>query len=86
MSNVTTATPDATALEAVIAIEAACRESETAGIAGIGAAAAIRAMSYHWADHLSQGHGTEIIDADIQALIGQLAVVRSELAQRFSAA
>lgn len=75
-ANLVSAT-DRTALATVATF---ARTMPGAGIEGIGAKAALDAMSRHWDDHLSQGHGTEILMTDFDALILLLQERRNELA------
>jgi hypothetical protein len=59
-------------------VEATCRNNDQ-GTAGIGAAAAFRALSPHWKEHLAEGHSPDIIARDILAVQAQLTVMLAEL-------
>lgn len=64
-----------TALELV---EGTCRDNDH-GTAGIGAAAAFRALIPYWKGHMVEGHSPEIIARDILAVQAQLTVMLAEL-------
>lgn len=72
------------ATTALAAVAAFSRALPGAGIQGIGADAALTAMTGHWADHISQGHDTSIIMQDFDELVSLLQQRRNELAAALS--
>lgn len=67
---------------AVTIVGSVCDDFDGGGIASIGASAALKAMLYHWKDHLAQGHNHGIISVDIDSIKDQLEIMRAEIMRR----
>lgn len=64
-------------------IESVIKDFDDGGIHSVGCAAALRAMSYHWKDHLAQGHHSpKILSEDIDEMKSRLEVMRAEIMRR----
>lgn len=72
--------------KAIKVIEGVCNDFDGNGIFSIGATSALRAMSYHWKDHLAEGHNPKIISEDIDEMKNQLEAMRAEIMRRLAEA
>jgi hypothetical protein len=61
-----------------------CFSLGKSGIDGIGASAALKAMSRHWDDHLFEGHSAQLLSDDIDTLKDRLEIMRAEIMRRVS--
>lgn len=63
-------------------VNAVCEDFDGNGIYSVGAIGALRAMSHHWKNHLTESHNPKIISEDIDEMKNQLEVMRAEIMRR----
>lgn len=69
-------------VDLIAQVNAICEEFAGAGMASIGAEAAMKAMAPHWQEHHDEGHGPEIIKADLGDMTYRLADMQTTLVHR----
>lgn len=67
-------------------VDEVIHDFDGAGITSVGANAALKAMSLHWADHLFEGHSPSVISEDIDEMKRRLEIMRAEIMNRCSQA
>jgi hypothetical protein len=67
---------------AIDIVKAVCGDYDGAGIASVGANAAILAMAHHWSWHLQDGQAPGIISTDIEEMKRLLDTMHSEIVRR----
>lgn len=63
-------------------VEDVCNDFDGNGIFSVGAIGALRAMAYHWKEHLAEANNPRMISDDIDEMVKQLEVMRAEIMRR----